>query len=201
MLSAFGLSPEIRVLIRPFSTFRQLASTSSEHPWLLVRRPALWLLALGVFVSLTTAGRLVWFHLLGAAFAWSFVPALQIFWLWWVVRIWAPGQSWPKAVDLFFVSQAPWLVFLTAMGGVCIFTPDTWRALEWLLMSGILPGALVLTLAWGILVTHACFRAGFGLEPLRAALATASWYSGYAGSLLLYYWATGQLPPLLLAIQ
>jgi hypothetical protein len=192
-------SDEARVLVRPFATYRALASAPSEDGALVLatRRPAVWLVVLGGFVSLTAAGRVVWFHQLFGMLAWSFVPVLQIAWLMIALRWASPAHVSPRSIDLFFAGQAPWLLFLLLLAGVCIFSPHVWPAFQLLLATGALPALLLVAMVWSIVLSLAFFRAALDLDPIQCWKAMDAYYAGFSGTILLYYVMTGQLVPLI----
>src|SRR5690606_21094135 len=77
-------SDEARVMVRPYRTYAALAERDDDEvgrAWVFARGPALWALFMGAFVSLTAAGRLVWWHLALSALSWAFLPVVQSLWL------------------------------------------------------------------------------------------------------------------------
>lgn len=184
-------------MVRPFRTYRELAlDRPPPTAWVLIHRPLWWLLFIASFVSLTAAGRLVLPHIVSAMIAWAFVPLFQIAWVGIVARRFAPRHALPSAVDLFYVGQGPWLLFLFFLAAVCLFVPDVWGAFQWLLGSGVLFIAGAVTALWSIVLTHAFFRSGLGVSRPRAFAATGAYYTAFASTIVLYYLATGQLLPL-----
>jgi hypothetical protein len=182
----------------PFRVYRELASEQAEPggPWVGARRPLAWLAVLGGFVSLTAAGRLVWFHLLFGTLAWVFVPLLQIGWLALALAVVSRPHLSARSIDLFYVGQAPWLLFLLGLAGVCLFAPEAWATFQWLLASQILAVALLAAAVWSVLLTFAFFRGALCLEPRRAWFGMSVYYLGFAATVATYYVVTGQLLPL-----
>lgn len=189
-------------MVRPFRSYRALAAAPDpcSGVWQLLRRPLLMLLVFGAFVSLSTAGRLVAFHVAATVLFWSFVPALQVLALFVLHRLLGRRTPTPmgRVVDLFFMSQGPWLLFFTALIGVCLFAPRVYAAFTTLLEVGVLPGMLALAMVWGMFLSFACFRAGLAYSRLRALLATLLFYLCYWGALLGYFLLTNQAQPILI---
>jgi hypothetical protein len=191
-------SDEARALFRPFRTYRDLAQGEPVTGWrVLLRRPILYLLLLGAFVSLSAAGRLVSVHVFSTAIFWSFAPFLQMAAVALLARLLAPRRGVARAVDLHFVGQGPWLLTLFALVAICLFAPRVYDTFVFLLGTGVLPGMLVLTMLWSMVLTVAFFRSGLSLSWAKTGLATILYYGLYGGSIVAYYLATDQLQPLL----
>jgi hypothetical protein len=153
------------------------------------------LLVLGAFVSFTSAGRLVAAHVAWTFAFWSFVPALQALAAAAAIRLCAAGRPLRPAITLHFAGLGPWLLLLSLIAATCLFAPDVYRTMTWLLGTGILPGLFLGALGWGVLLTFAFFRAGLGLPRSRAIGATAIFYFVYFGSIIGYYLLTNQIQP------
>jgi hypothetical protein len=195
-------SEEARAMVRPFRTYREIVDDLEEPRDLRAAafRVLLTLIFIGAFVSLTTAGRLVAFHVANTMVFWSFVPALQIAALALAVRVVSPRMPLAFSITLYFVGQGPWLLFLLLISGTCLFVPHVYPAMAWMLSHGVLFVLLLGTVGWGMLLTTAFFRAGLKLTRPRTALATIvfylTFYSGIAG----WYFVTNQLPPQLFGV-
>jgi hypothetical protein len=112
-------SPELRVLVAPTRTFRQLSDAPpASRSWL--ARPLLLALLLGATVSLQASGRTSARLVLDGMIAFAFVPAFMIIAMAIVYRRRPRSVAFGQAVDIFFVANAPWLVWLLAF--------DVWRA-------------------------------------------------------------------------
>ncbi len=191
---------EARLLFSPFRRYRDLAAVGSDEgtAWrTALRRPLTMLLIIGGFVSLTSAGRLVWYHVSFAMTAWSFVPVLQILFVALSMRIFEAKVPLGRAIDLFYAGYAPWLFFMLALAAVCAFAPQPWHTFERLLDGGVLFGAFVVVGCWSILLTFAFFEDGLSLGRGRGLGATIAYYTAFAAAIALYYVVTGQLVPLL----
>lgn len=202
-------SDEARAIVRPWATYRALAAEApTDGPnggatpdrALLTGKVVSFLLVLGGFVSLTASGRLVTSHVAGTMVFWSFGPAIQAAAILLVLRLLAPRAPRTRALWMYFVGHGPWLLLLVAIAGVCLFAPHVYDAFMWLMSTFLLPGALLLTVVWGGVLTFAFFRAGLGLSRARASAATALYYALYTGAVLSWYFATNQIQPQLFGV-
>jgi hypothetical protein len=194
-----GWSDEVRVMLRPFRVYPALAEELADaRGWrLALRRPVRWLLVIGAFVSLSSAGRLVALHVASGFVFWSFFPLLQCVGVLVALAVVARERPRAAALDLYFAGQAPWLLFFVVLAGVCLFAPRVYDTFQLLLRTGILPGLFIVTLVWSTLLTWAFFRHGLGLSRRRAWLGFSVLEAVYGGSLVGYFLATTQLQPLL----
>lgn len=189
-------SDDARLIRRPFLTYGELAQEEDPRPWrTALGRALLLLLVIGAFVSITSAGRLVAFHVVGTMAFWSFLPLVQGLVFAGTASLVAPRFDVKAALALHSRGYAPWHLFLLAVSGVCLFAPDVAAALLGLLRSGVLPGLLALTWATSGLLTFACFRSGMGLARGRALAATGLYYLGYVVAIVSYYLAMNQIQP------
>jgi hypothetical protein len=189
-------SDDARLLRHPFLTYGELAAEEDDRPLrTALSRALLLLFVIGVFVSITSAGRLVAFHVVGTMVFWSFLPLIQgaVFAV--VVRLVAPRFGVKPALALHFRGYAPWHLFLLAVAGVCLFAPDVAATMTALLRVGVLPGLLVATWIASGLLTFACFRSGIGLPRGLSIAATALYYLGYVITIVSYYLAMNQIQP------
>ncbi len=184
-------------MVRPFRTYRELTEDGEDRGNFrsIAFRVLLLLLVIGAFVSFTTAGRLVAFHVANSMVFWSFVPALQTAALVIAVRAVAPRTSLGSAVALHFVGHGPWLLFMLVVSGICLFAPHVYFTFTWLITHGVLPLYLLGTLGWSAVITTAYFRVGLSLSRGRTALGTFLYYLIYIGVIAAWYFATNQLPP------
>jgi hypothetical protein len=191
---------EARVMFRPFRTYRELAALGvdpSPPAWVAIRGPIAMLFFIAGFVSITSAGRLVWYHVLFGMIGWSFLPVLQIAFLGIAASLFRPRSiSFARAIDLFYAGVAPWFVLFFALAAVCLFSGDSWAVFEMLLGSGALFIGLTAAIGWSSLLTFAFFRAALGLGIARALAASGVYYASFAAAVAVYYAVTGQLLPL-----
>jgi hypothetical protein len=153
------------------------------------------LLVVGVFASMGTAGRLVPFHVASPLVFWAFLPALQAIALAVAMRALARKEAFRAALGMHFAGNAPYLLLLLLIAAWCIYVPEPGRTAGRTLP--LVAGAVLGTIAWGVWLTFALFRAGLAMARARAALATALYYAALATLFLLYYTTAGQLLPLI----
>ncbi len=193
-------SDDLRLMARPFQGYRELAveegGLSGREALRSAGFKALFLLfVIGGFISITSAGRLVAFHVASTMVFWSFAPLAQLAVFASVTRLLAPTFSPGRALSLYLGGHGPWLLLMTLIAGVCLLAPDVYAAARWMLDHGVLPGLLLVATLWAGVLTFACFRAGIGLSRARAALATGLFYLGYVGVIVGYYLVTNQIQP------
>jgi hypothetical protein len=189
-------SAEAALLVRPFRTYRELGERRAQRTWRDVARGLLLEgVMLGAFVSITSAGRLVIWHVLLTSVFWGFLPALQIGAVAAAVRVAAPRERLAPAVSLYFEGLGPYYVFYLALSGICLTAPDVYGTMTALLRVGAIPLLLVGTIAWGIVITWAFFREGLGLTRGRAGRGAAVFYGIFVGVVLSWYLALNQIQP------
>jgi len=105
-------SPEVRVLRDPAGTFRALTAAPKRGAWVLARRPLLLLLAMGLTVSLHSAGRASVRVVVDGMISFLFVPLCEILALRIALFRHHSDVPFSRAVDAFFVSNSPWLLWL-----------------------------------------------------------------------------------------
>ncbi|MFT7578436.1 MAG: hypothetical protein ACI9MR_000094 [Myxococcota bacterium] len=183
-----------QVMLHPYRTYQAVREAEpAPASWRqAIRGPAMWLLMLTAFVSLTTAGRLVWFHIVMVGAFWLYFPGLTAFWV--AVtshRRGEPIRSMGGRIDRYFLGYAPWYLWMLFVSGMCLFPAYGREAIEWMGFGFFVP--MLLAIVWGIVTTHACFRAGFGFGRWESLGRTLAFYVGFAGSIVGYYWGSDQL--------
>lgn len=195
------LSPEARVMLRPFSTYSTVASEPvSASVWQLwLRRPGLMLLTLGAFVALSAAGRMVLWHAALAALFWLWAPIFQLAAAALTVRLLSPrGHQQPslaRSVDLYFMGHGAWYLLLLSLVVVAYAAPDVYAAFTTLLRWGILPVVALVTIVWSIVITYAFFRSALSWPRGRSWAGLGTFYGLIIVFLLAWYVPTGQLLP------
>jgi hypothetical protein len=112
-------SPEVRVLRAPSRMFRELASAPPvSRAWL--ARPLLLALLLGTTVSLQASGRASARLVVDGMIAFAFVPIFMVAAMAIVYRRRPRQVTFGQALDVFFIGNAPWLVWLIGV--------DIWRS-------------------------------------------------------------------------
>lgn len=189
-------SDEARVLARPFRGYASLRAEDDPAPARTAAIRALFFLfACGAFVSLTSAGRFVAFHLASTMAFWAFIPAAQAGALLLALRAAAPGVDPRRALALYFAGHGPWIIFFLAVSAMCLFAPDVYATFTWLLRRGVLPLAFLGTIAWSAVLTYACFRSGLDLPRRSARAATAIFYAAFSATIVGYYLAMNEIQP------
>jgi hypothetical protein len=186
-------SDQARVLLHPFRGYEALAAEDAEPRRAIFERLFVLMLALGAFVSFTAAGRLVPLHVVSPTIAWAYVPLLQLAAIAIVRARFVRGERVGRVYALYLAGHGGWMLFLLSLAGVCLFAPDAPAALLWLLRTGIVPIVALLNFVWGIVLTFALFRRGLGLSRGTARAATSTFYAIYAGSIVSWFFFTGQL--------
>src|ERR1041384_2932353 len=118
-------SDELRIMLRPASTYRQLSKAADESGvWVMIRRPLFVALVVGSFVSITVSGHLTISLLLDGMVFWSFILVLQAILMSGIVVSFGRRRiPTSKALDLFFMGHGPWLIRLLGIAETCLFFP------------------------------------------------------------------------------
>jgi hypothetical protein len=165
-------SDELRIMLRPVSTYRELSKAAVDSGvWAIIRRPLFVALVVGSFVSITVSGRLTISLLFDGMVFWSFVPILQGVLMSGIVVIFGRRRlSSSKAVDLFFMGHGPWLMWLLAIAATCLFFPVKQFYL-WPIHGGwVLPVSLLGAWIWSSVTTFAFLRGALELSKLCASV-------------------------------
>jgi hypothetical protein len=158
-------------MLRPLSTYRELAKAADDSGmWVMVRRPLFVALVVGSFVSMTVSGRLTLSLLIDGMVFWSFVPILQGIFMSAIVVIFGRRRiATSKAMDLFFMGHGPWLMWLLAVAGTCLFFPVK-QVYLWPVQWGwILPLSLLVAWLWSSVTSFAFLRGALEVSILRAS--------------------------------
>jgi len=131
-------SAEAQVLVRPTATYRALAgdATRSASWW---RRPLVLLLVLACGVSLFAAQRVTPRIIVDAAIGFAFIPMSEAAGL---AIVWARQRSllpFARCLDVFFVGNAPWLVWLITITALASVAWPAYWDFRWFLMSLVPP--------------------------------------------------------------
>lgn len=192
------ISDDLLLFAHPLRAYARARERVVPGTWTLLRGPLRWLLVVGLFVSLTTAGRLPWYHVLLPSTVWVVFPVLQCAWI--VVAARVVGSRAPASivVDLYFRGHGVWYIVMLAVSAVCLLAPAPSAVLEAALGRGLLgPGLLVLTCVSSAF-TYAMLRAGLGLGRVRALIGLGLFTLGYGGAITTWFLFTGQLVPLVI---
>ena len=119
-------SEAVDLMVRPVREYRRRVAEARDAPWwraLIV--PALLAGLLGVVTAAAATGRVVASLVLSQTLCWSFVPVLQL--MTGSILIGSAGQrpvSFARAIELFFAAHGPWSLWLVAIGGLQMLTPN-----------------------------------------------------------------------------
>src|SRR4051812_44748225 len=106
------MSPELRVLRAPALTFREMAASSDRGLWTLIRRPLLFLLAMGMILSLSSSTRVSARVVLDGMISFAFVPLAEVIAIGVVYLRGDRRLPFTRVVDAYLVSHAPWLLWI-----------------------------------------------------------------------------------------
>lgn len=198
-----ALSDEVRVMMEPLATYRRLAAEAPPPaPTLrvLLRRPALAALVIGGAVALTATGGATARALATTTICWSFVPGLQLIVAAALIAlVRRPGLRLTSALDLFFVGQGPWLLWVLGVAAWALVAFQSGGHavphLRSLLALALIPAV------WTWFILLAFCQAVLGLDRRRALGWTflyqaAIWSIAYlyASAMTFQAWPFGQLP-------
>jgi len=156
-----GVSLEARALTGPATTFRAAADERSAGAWRLLRRPLLLALFLGCAVSIQASGRLSVRLIVDGIVSFAFVPVFEVLSLAVVYKRGPRRVPFAQAVDLFFIANMPWLLWLLTFSAV--------RSLQTPVQATALPDWWVLTLLLSV-VPMACWSAYMDLQFFRTVM-------------------------------
>jgi len=158
LLASLEHSAEARVLRSPAVTLRELAASTDRGAWTFVRRPLLFLFAMGVVLSLSSSTRVSARTVVDGMISFAFVPFFEVLAVGVVYLRGDRRLPFALVVDAFLVSHAPWLLWIL---GYC-----AWQAaLSPTKLSDTAGLALV-----GSLVVPACWAAYLDLQCFRIVL-------------------------------
>jgi hypothetical protein len=194
-------SDDVALLRHPFARYAAMrneqaeSSESSRVSRSAAARIARLLLVLGLFVSITTSGRVVPVQVAGTMLAWVFTPLIQTTAVLFAARLVARDAPGWRVLDLYFAGHGPWLVLMWIAAGIVVIPPHPTEVFFFLLAKGVLPGLLVGGFVWGILLNVAMFRGGLGLSRGKTALATIVFYVLFVGQVVAYYLWSDAIQP------
>ena len=189
-------SAEVQVMLRPFAAYQRLASEPAPADgWGFLQRPLFQAFLLGAIASLGIARRLSLPLVLSAGIAWSFVPALQIASVL-AVRRSVGHRSLPpgRSIDLYFMGQGPWLLWLLVLVAVQGLLPPE-RAAAAMGPKGPLFWSFAVPLLWSPLLTYAFLRGALQASRARALRALGLHTALIWGVVLGFFQLSGQLGP------
>lgn len=193
-------SDDMALLRHPFARYAALGTASGEVPpngalRSAAARVTIVMVTLGLFVSISTTGRVVPAQVAGTLLAWLFAPLVQALAVLFVGAVFLKGVSRARLLDLYFAGHAPWLLVMWVASGIVVVPPNPTAIFFFLLAKGIAPALFVITFVWGIVLNVAMFRAGLGLSRGKTALATTLFYVLFVGQVVGYYLASDAIQP------
>ena len=160
-------SPDARVILRPSETYRELAQRPGKSgKSIFLRRPLFLVVFFACMVSLMASQRLTLRLMVTGVVNMSFIPLVEIAGL---RAVWRRERhvAFSRAVDLFFMSHGPWILWLSAFASVWAFaSPD--HAFFWTAPRYIWPSFL-LAIAWSAWIDYGFFRQVFQRSRTQAA--------------------------------
>ena len=104
------------MLRNPSATFQELAASSESGAWTLVRRPLLIMFAMGLLLSLGSSTRVSARTVVDGMISFAFVPIFETLAVGIVYLRSDRRVPFTRAVDLFLMSNAPWLLWILGFG-------------------------------------------------------------------------------------
>jgi len=179
----------MRLIVRPFRTYRELKDTETPP---VARGLLRFLFVVGCFVALTATGRFAPLETATAMFSFAWLPLAHFVGLAVARRLFVPEVPLARAYALFLESLGPWMLVFVAIAGTCLFAPGPARPV-FALLPPLGLGATVL----GFVSLYALFREALGVPRTSAVLACVTFYVLMLAVVLGYYFAAGQLWPIL----
>lgn len=182
-------SDDVTLLRHPFGHYAVLGkAAAASHPWRPVGlRLVRLMLTLGLFISITTSGRVVPTQVMATMLAWLFTPLVQSLAVLFVARLFGCDSSRARVLDLYFAGHGPWLFLMWIAVGCVVLPSRPSEVFFVLLRTGIIPALLLGAFVWGGVLNVAMFRAGLGLSRGKTALATTAFYVLFVGQVVGYY--------------
>lgn len=178
------------LVVRPFRGYDALARARGEDAPTIAGGALRLLFVIGAVVATTAAGRLAPIELFVATFSFAYVPLAQLVAVTVALRAVARDVPLRRAFALYLAGHGPWLIALLAIAAICLIAPSPAAVL-----FKVAPPLLLGTIAWGGVLTFACFRRGLALTAKRAGIATLLHTVVLIAIVVGYYLAMGQLGP------
>jgi hypothetical protein len=160
---------DLRVALAPLDTYTELTREPAGSGWLrALERPVLVAVIVGTAVTLSSAERVPIGLVSMGILCWSFVPALQLL-VGAIVSAMATARpiTMARSIELLFMAQLPWSLWVLVMTGLTTFTPIPLPQTVQVL-SLLVPGV------WTTRIVYAFCRTALGCAPGRARLLAAA---------------------------
>jgi hypothetical protein len=149
------MSPELQVLRDPRGTFQAMAASSELGAWTLVRRPLLFLFAMGMLLSLASSTRVSVRVVVDGMVSFAFVPVIEAVALGLVYLRTDRRMPFSRAVDLFLVSHSPWLLWILVF---CLWQAAMPTTVMPVTTGLIITASLIVPAAWAAYLDLQFFR-------------------------------------------
>ena len=153
-----GWSAEARVLLDPGSVFRELIDERTTGLWPLFRRPLFLTFLFGCVVSIEASGRVTARLILDGMISFAFVSFFEGLSLAIVYRRRPRSIPFTRAADLFFITNAPWLLWLVAFATVRAFESPMQATARAFAQTWLLVASLALATGWSAWIDVHFFR-------------------------------------------
>lgn len=153
------VSTDVRVAIAPVATYRGVADAPDGRWLVVIQRPALVALVIGLLVPIAATGRVTPVDAALAMATWWWVPALQLL-VGWVVTASLPERrvTLARALELYSAGHVPWTLWL--LGAALIAS----SGISFLGALAIASSAVV-PLIWTAFITRAFVRVVLNASP------------------------------------
>ena len=164
-----SLPLDLQVALAPRDTYRRLIAEPIRGSWLrALERPALVAVIVGTAVTLASARRVSIGLVLTGIVCWSFVPIVQfVIGAFVIGRAHGRPMSLPRCLELLFIGQLPWSLWMLVMLGLETFTPLP-LGLPVQVLGLLVPGV------WTTMIVFAFCRTALGCSPGRSRLFTVA---------------------------
>jgi hypothetical protein len=160
---------DVRLALAPIVTYRQVMSAPVRGTWMrALERPALVAVIVGTVMTMSAAQRVPVGLVLMGIVCWSFVPVIQsLIGLVVIGRARGRPLSVPRCLELLFLGQLPWSLWMLVVVGVYSFTQLTPGYL-------VLVPSMAIPALWTTIIVFAFCRTALGCTPARARVLTVA---------------------------
>ena len=180
---------EVRLMIRPATTYAVLTTTTSSGFLRVLNRPARIAMVLACFVSFTTTGQLSIRMVVDGLVCWSFVPLLNLA----TVGVMASRFSHhdlATSVDGYLATFGPWFAWVIGIAGFSVWLPpgegEVWT---------IAFTALGIAQLWSSWIQYRCLVDLWRRQPRAALALLATMKLVVWGTFVVFFLASDQLEP------
>jgi hypothetical protein len=192
------LSPELRLMLAPARTYRQLRHSRGRAPnawwprWLLVA------LVAGTSVAIAATGRVGVGLVVSCTLCWAVAPATQVLALA-AVAPRSPSLPFGRLLELFLLAHAPWSLWLLGLSlAAALSFPE--GSAGWTGVAAYAPATALLPLLWTLRIVFCFFREVLELPTGRALVKTAGYELAVWVPAFAFVWWAAQLWPRVAAL-